>query len=114
MPKFFISNSRPLADPENAALGLMEHARAFEPPQHGWIDIEQLRHPSFSLTRAPLPNIAQALNTRSRRAGWSCMKANIRKVTRVSYSAEEQNLHRTLELSGQGPHRFFKGISEDA
>jgi len=69
MPMLFTSNSRPFADPENAALRLMEHARAFEPPQHGWIDIEQLKRPSFSLTRPPLPNIAQALNTRSRRAG---------------------------------------------
>jgi hypothetical protein len=43
MPMLFTSNSRPFADPENAALRLMEHARAFEPPQHGWIDIEQLR-----------------------------------------------------------------------
>jgi hypothetical protein len=52
MPKFFTSNSRPLADPENAALRLMEHARAFEPPQHGWIDIEQLKHPFLFADKA--------------------------------------------------------------
>ena len=30
----------------------MEHARAFEPPEHGWIDIEQLKHPFLFADKA--------------------------------------------------------------
>jgi hypothetical protein len=39
------TKSRPFAEPERAARRLLEHARAFEPARHGWIDIDQLRHP---------------------------------------------------------------------
>lgn len=39
------TKSRPFAEPEKAARRLLEHARAFEPARHGWIDIDQLRHP---------------------------------------------------------------------
>jgi len=40
------------ADPEKAARRLLEHARAFEPARHGWIDIEQLKHPFLFADKA--------------------------------------------------------------
>ena len=39
------ADARPYADPEKAARRLMEHARAFEPVQHGRIYIEKINGP---------------------------------------------------------------------
>jgi hypothetical protein len=44
--------SRPFADPEKAALRLVEHARNFEPARHGWIGIDPLNHPFLFADKA--------------------------------------------------------------
>jgi hypothetical protein len=63
------TRSRLFADPEKAARRLLEHARAFEPARHGWIDIEQLKHPFLFADKA-MPSEFRAAMEFALSQGW--------------------------------------------
>ena len=67
-----LTGESPYSDPEKAARRLMEHARAFEPIQDNRIYIEKINGPFLFGDKA---NTAQASNSRSSAAGWSCTRA---------------------------------------
>jgi hypothetical protein len=63
-------NTRPFADPEVAALKIVDLANAVEPYFDNRILIEKINGPFLSRR-----NTRPASTVRSKRAGWCCMRA---------------------------------------
>jgi hypothetical protein len=68
-------NTRPVVDPEVAALKIVDPANAVEPYFDNRILIEKINGPFLYELRARRRNTRPASTARSKRAGWCCIRA---------------------------------------